>query len=95
MKFFQFMLIICTAQLFFAGIVWMLLRTMTKKKADENAGSEHIVAGLFTLTVMLGMVLILKVFAENMIGDLVPGVKFSIRRHDSRNIKCVALSLFS
>lgn len=74
-KFFQFMLVVCTAQLLFAGVIWMLLRMMIKKKADEIAQSEHLVAGLLTLSIMLGMAFILKSFAGNMIGDLVPGFK--------------------
>ncbi|MCG2612738.1 hypothetical protein LZZ85_00540 [Terrimonas sp. NA20] len=74
-KFFQFMLVVCTAQLMFAGIVWMLLRVTLKKNTKENITSEHLVTGMFALAVMLGMSFILKEFARNMIGDLVPRFK--------------------
>ena len=74
-KFFQFMLVICTAQLLFGGVVWMLLRVTLKKSVNKNVASEHLVVGLFTLAVMLGMAFIIKAFAGNMIGDLVPRFK--------------------
>ena len=74
-KFFQFMLVVCTAQLLFGGVVWMLLRATLKKSADRDTTSEHLVAGLFTLAVMLGIAFIIKAFAGNMLGDLVPRFK--------------------
>jgi hypothetical protein len=74
-KFFQFMLVICAAQLFFALLSWMMLWVAFRKKAAEKVPSDFLVAGLFTLAVMLGLAFILKGFAGSMIGDLVPGFK--------------------
>ncbi|MET0464077.1 MAG: hypothetical protein ABW007_13025 [Chitinophagaceae bacterium] len=74
-KFFQFMLVICAAQLVFAGIVWMVLRTSLKRKVQEDVASEHLVTGMFLLGLMLGLAFIFKSFAGNMIGDLVPRFK--------------------
>ncbi|MBO9657421.1 MAG: hypothetical protein J7527_01215 [Chitinophagaceae bacterium] len=74
-KFFQFMLVICTAQLLFAGMLWMVLRATLKRKTEERVVSEHLVTGIFVLAFMLGLAFILKAFAGNMIGDLVPRFK--------------------
>lgn len=74
-KFFQFMLVICTAQLFFAGVVWMLCRLIIGKKSDNNAGSEKLVGGLLVLGIMAGLAIILRSFSEGIIENLIPRFK--------------------
>lgn len=74
-KFFQFMLVICSAQLLFAGVIWLMLRVAFRKQAVDDVPSDHLVAGLFMLSVVLGLAFIVKAFAGNMIGDLIPRFK--------------------